>query len=227
MSDYLWDKTGEPDSEVERLEELLGTLRHDSRRELELPVEVVTPKRAPFRSPFAAVTAVAAALVLIALAMTMWRGVLRHGGKESDAAQVAHKKSDEQSSGQSRSEQQLASDDAGTRGPTEGGLADNGETSVKPRVSAPHLPAVTGRRGALPFAPRNAAQRQRKRGVDARFVHAAEMAAAERAKEQLMVALQVASAKFNLAQRKAPGISDVSPGGGNNRNDLIQQNRAR
>ena len=227
MSDYLWDKAGEPDSEVERLEELLGTLRHDSRQELELPIEAITPKRAPFRSPFAVAGAVAAALVLIALAMTMWRGVLRYGSEKSDAAQVAHKKSDEQSSGQSRSEQQLASDDAGTRGPTEGGLADNGETSVKPRVSAPHLPAMMGRGGALRFVPRNAAQRQRKRGLDARFVHAAEMAEAERAKEQLMLALQVASAKFNLAQRKAPGISDVSPGGGNNSNNLIQQNRAR
>ncbi|HEY9283428.1 MAG TPA: hypothetical protein VIP46_08240, partial [Pyrinomonadaceae bacterium] len=27
MSDYLWDKTGEPDAETERLEELLGQLR--------------------------------------------------------------------------------------------------------------------------------------------------------------------------------------------------------
>jgi hypothetical protein len=41
MSDYLWDKSGEPDAEVERLEELLGRLRH-TRGAPELPHEVET-----------------------------------------------------------------------------------------------------------------------------------------------------------------------------------------
>ncbi|MDT5158239.1 MAG: hypothetical protein QOH51_2596 [Acidobacteriota bacterium] len=40
MSDYLWDKSGEPEAEVERLEELLGSLRHRPRM-LELPSEAV------------------------------------------------------------------------------------------------------------------------------------------------------------------------------------------
>ena len=31
MSDYLWDKSGEPEADVERLEELLGRLRHAGR----------------------------------------------------------------------------------------------------------------------------------------------------------------------------------------------------
>lgn len=39
MSDYLWDKSGEPEAEVERLEELLGRLRH-ARGAPELPHEV-------------------------------------------------------------------------------------------------------------------------------------------------------------------------------------------
>ena len=37
MSDYLWDKKGEPDAEVARLEALLGAFRHEPRR-LELPL---------------------------------------------------------------------------------------------------------------------------------------------------------------------------------------------
>jgi hypothetical protein len=41
MSDYLWDKSGEPEAEVERLEELLGRLRH-TRGAPELPHEVET-----------------------------------------------------------------------------------------------------------------------------------------------------------------------------------------
>src|SRR5436190_18728957 len=36
MSDYLWDKTGEPEEDVERLEQLLGTLRYEP-RPFELP----------------------------------------------------------------------------------------------------------------------------------------------------------------------------------------------
>lgn len=38
MSDYLWDKTGEPDEDTQRLEELLGEFRHRP-RPLELSVD--------------------------------------------------------------------------------------------------------------------------------------------------------------------------------------------
>ena len=34
--DYLWDKTGQPDPEIQKLEEILGTLRHQP-KPLELP----------------------------------------------------------------------------------------------------------------------------------------------------------------------------------------------
>ena len=34
--DYLWDKSGEPDPEVQKLEEILGTLRYQP-RPLNLP----------------------------------------------------------------------------------------------------------------------------------------------------------------------------------------------
>ena len=35
--DYLWDKTGEPDPQIQQLEEILGTLRYQP-RPLPLPV---------------------------------------------------------------------------------------------------------------------------------------------------------------------------------------------
>ncbi|HEV2864678.1 MAG TPA: hypothetical protein VGX48_27005 [Pyrinomonadaceae bacterium] len=63
MSDYLWDKTGETDAEVERLEELLGAFAHEP-RPLELPAE--GPRRASRTRP--AWLAVAAALLLALLA---------------------------------------------------------------------------------------------------------------------------------------------------------------
>lgn len=46
MSDYLWDKSGEADGDVERLEELLGRLRHAGAAP-ELPFETGT-QAAPF-----------------------------------------------------------------------------------------------------------------------------------------------------------------------------------
>ncbi|MCA1619345.1 MAG: hypothetical protein LC795_08565 [Acidobacteria bacterium] len=46
MSDYLWDKTGETDEEVERLEALLAPLAHKART-LALPAQVAhAPGRA-------------------------------------------------------------------------------------------------------------------------------------------------------------------------------------
>jgi hypothetical protein len=43
MSDYLWDKQGEPDADVARLESLLGTFAHEP-RPLEWPAEPAAPE---------------------------------------------------------------------------------------------------------------------------------------------------------------------------------------
>lgn len=68
MSDYLWDKTGEPDADIARLEELLGELRHNSARALELPPEIeALAVRKPLRVR-AAWLAVAAGLLLAVMA---------------------------------------------------------------------------------------------------------------------------------------------------------------
>ena len=48
MSDYLWDKKGEPDTDVARLEALLGAFAHEP-RPLELPAEAATPEPRPAR----------------------------------------------------------------------------------------------------------------------------------------------------------------------------------
>lgn len=48
MSDYLWDRKGEPDAEVARLEALLGAFAHEP-RPLELPDEAATPEPQPAR----------------------------------------------------------------------------------------------------------------------------------------------------------------------------------
>jgi hypothetical protein len=48
MNDYLWDKKGEPDAEVARLEALLGAFAHEPRR-LELPADAAAPEPPPVR----------------------------------------------------------------------------------------------------------------------------------------------------------------------------------
>jgi hypothetical protein len=95
MSDYLWDKTGEPEEDVERLEELLGRFRHHTRA-LELPAESDAPARVGPRAPRllrAAGFAIAAALILAFTAGALF--LLRRGAGDArrEPAQAASQKS--------------------------------------------------------------------------------------------------------------------------------------
>src|SRR5437763_2162311 len=91
MSDYLWDKTGEREEEVKRLEGLLGNLRYKP-RPLELPAEAETgatrttwPLRTPrlFRPAFVAAVAAALLLALVAFALVLLRTNATGGGRQS------------------------------------------------------------------------------------------------------------------------------------------------
>ena len=59
--DYLWDKSGEPDPQIQQLEEILGTLRYRSR-----PLQL-----APRRN-YLPLLAIAATLVVALLAGGLW-----------------------------------------------------------------------------------------------------------------------------------------------------------
>ena len=61
--DYLWDKTGEPDPQIQQLEEILGTLRYQP-KPLALP--------APRRRSYFPVLAIAATVLLALLATGLW-----------------------------------------------------------------------------------------------------------------------------------------------------------
>lgn len=66
-NDYLWDRTGEPDPDVVRLEQLLGSLR------LQRPAPAFPPKRTATRRAFAvAMRSLTAAAVLLLVAATVW-----------------------------------------------------------------------------------------------------------------------------------------------------------
>ncbi len=59
--DYLWDKSGEPDPEIQQLEEILGTLRYQPR-----------PLNLPRRRNYVPFLAIAAAVVVALLAGGLW-----------------------------------------------------------------------------------------------------------------------------------------------------------
>lgn len=65
--DYLWDRSGEPEPEVQQLEELLGTLRYEP-RPLQMPANLKIGPRLNYFRPMA----IAATLVLFAVAISLW-----------------------------------------------------------------------------------------------------------------------------------------------------------
>lgn len=65
--DYLWDKSGEPDPEIQQLEELLGTLRYQPKA-LEIPDELPVGRQ---RSYFP-LLAIAATLLIAVLSAALW-----------------------------------------------------------------------------------------------------------------------------------------------------------
>jgi len=64
---YLWDRSGEPDPEIQELEEILGALRYQP-YSLEIPSSVQVGRR---RRLFPAL-AIAAAVALLAVALGLW-----------------------------------------------------------------------------------------------------------------------------------------------------------
>ena len=66
--DYLWDKSGEPDPQIQQLEEILGTLRYQP-KPLKLPEELST---ALPRRNYVPWLAIAATVVIALLAGGLW-----------------------------------------------------------------------------------------------------------------------------------------------------------
>lgn len=64
--DYLWDKSGEPDPEIQKLEGILGTLRYQPQ-----------PLKLPRRKNYLALLAVAATVVMALMAGALWAQIQR------------------------------------------------------------------------------------------------------------------------------------------------------
>jgi hypothetical protein len=83
--DYLWDKTGEPDPEIQKLEEILGALRYQP-KPLEIPQELQIPRQRRNHFPL---LAIAASVLLALLAAGVWLRVRTQDESQPQHANVA------------------------------------------------------------------------------------------------------------------------------------------
>lgn len=82
--DYLWDKTGEPDPQIQQLEEILGSLRYQP-QPLEIPEGLPVPRRRNYVSWLA----IAAALLVAILAGGIWLSTRSRSETPQSQAEVA------------------------------------------------------------------------------------------------------------------------------------------
>ena len=78
---YLWDRTGEPDAEVQQLEELLGSLRYQP-RPLAIPATMKIRRQRSFIP-----LAIAAAIALLMISAGLWIRFVNSNQSSQDQAQ--------------------------------------------------------------------------------------------------------------------------------------------
>ena len=172
---YLWDRSGEPDPEIQKLEELLGTLRYQPRA-LEIPHHIQVARRRSFLPAIA----IAAAIALLAVLLGLWFSFNR---RQAPALEAKKPQPVEQ-----------------PRSPTPSPLKPDHQPAIATLVKSPRQ---TGSERHLE-APRNLeARNQNRNRTIARQPGLTAEELVE--KEQVLVALRLVSYKLNLAQRKTQG----------------------
>jgi hypothetical protein len=180
---YLWDRSGEPDPEVQKLENILGTLRYQP-QPLDIPQHIQAGRRSFFPA-----TAIAAALALFAVLLGLWLGF--HRRQTAPALEAKH---DSQIDQQDKAPQ-----------PQPQSVPGN-EPSQAAAVQNPK-PAVFEKRSAVP---RNLLARDQSRTPRTEIREPGLTSQELAEKEQVLVALRLVSAKLNLAQRKTQGVPQLN-----------------
>ena len=210
MSDYLWDKTGEPDAEAERLEELLGQLRFQP-TPFDLPAGLPAKDFRSARTRRSVLSwprlALAASLTLAVLAGA-WLMFKQQTGATNDAPQFA-RQNDQANAGAGNAAGAVGNTGAPAAEQPQGGETPRGERAAGgPRP--PRVPDLdTPRRAVAPRPNRGesagAPKRQKNLAPPPRVEPAPreERAAAEReAAEKVLYALRVTSEKLNYARQQ-------------------------
>ncbi|MDQ2937928.1 MAG: hypothetical protein M3R67_10505 [Acidobacteriota bacterium] len=200
--DYLWDRTGEPDPEVQQLEQVLGTLRYQP-RPLEIPARPASLFKPNllrnFAARYATGLAVAATIAVMLLGLGLWLGLQRRQTTEvakTEDRPVVSGVPVEPRTGDLHKNQRAAPGENNDNG-TEADVVAH----AKNRVVHPG-----GHRLSEKIFARNRG-RTRRGVLSTPELAANEIREAEAAKIQLMLALRVASSKLNFVQRKTQGAN--------------------
>jgi hypothetical protein len=159
--DYLWDKSGQPDPQIQQLEEILGTLRYQP-TPLEIPHDLPSPRR---RQTYFPLLAIAATVLVALLAAGLWFKARRTNEPQQHQVNVYVAPPVEDKSPARKEFKETVAP------------ADHREVAVATNNRRRHRPS------AAALTPR-----QREEALAA--------------KEQVMLALRLASEKLNLAHRK-------------------------
>lgn len=196
--DYLWDKSGTPDSEIEQLEQLLGDLRY--RRpsgNLPLPQSAPVSSRRTFRPVFA----IAAAVLFMMVAAGAWFALgLRNQETTPGIAAI-------------NVQPGTARD-----WPNPESMAVMNTQSIADETSE-HEPKFQAPKASSPNRQRRSPQFQRGAQPDAQLASSSSPNRRERisidegvaAKEQLIKALHLASSKLNQVQKKIQDNKTLGP----------------
>lgn len=186
-SDYLWDKTGEPDTDIQQLEEILGTLRYQP-RPLEIPAGLSIGRERNFFRSSAPRLAIAATIAMLLIGLGVWIAFQRSQRKPPSLAQ-APKQAPAQSPNTPGVKSSPDAQPVPVQNSAVAAAPERKETTELQRHRGSHrvnrsLVAVNSNRA------NNEARKAKERQE------------AVAAKDQLLLALRVVSAKLSFAQKK-------------------------
>jgi hypothetical protein len=190
--DYLWDKTGDPDPDVQELEEILGALRYQP-RPLDVPAGLQVGRDCFFFRGFAPRLAIAATIVMLLLGLGVWLGLQRL--QRNQPAQLVKNAGTPTAkpnpANESNQDQKIVV--SPVNNPTPQRIVAPGQR----RLNQPQFAANT--------------KRVRENRASGQQLTAARRQEAEAAKDQLMLAFRMVSAKLNFAQKKAQELNQKQP----------------
>lgn len=196
--DYLWDKTGEPDPEVKQLEEILGTLRYEP-RPLEIPAGRRIARERSFFRDLAPRLAIAATIVMLLLGLGLWLGLQRL--QRNQPPEIVKTEDTPAAKPNTFEAPSPNHDHKPVFATTPGQDKERNDRPPRRRIYQSLLAENTNR--------------TRKEARSGRIQNPQlvqkDQQEAETAKDQLMLALRVASAKFGLAQRKVQELNQREP----------------
>lgn len=183
-NDYLWDKTGEPDPEIQQLEDVLGTLRYQP-HPLHIPTGLQLGRQQSFFRSLPPRLAIAATIALLLLGLGLWFGLERlKRNQQSDYAATVLRPA-------------LSPASAPVSTPLIAGQKTEDAGNKSDSVSELLVGNVARNRSVF-------------RGTRVRnqLLAMKKRREAEAAKDQLMLALRLASAKLTFVQKKTQNLRD-------------------